>query len=159
MTTLRIFSVQFGSLELGCTRDMAQGLYILSSRDCRCAISPDEASRLAGACVFLQARAQAAVIMKRGMKPGAVFKRAWPSLTVEIGINSSGDAVYLQVGDLRADLDHGQTAILTAVLGQLDADISTLYRAAAGPAAPDFGVARGLRGFAIRIPGGDDEWV
>jgi hypothetical protein len=157
MTTLRIFSVQFGSLDFCCTRDMAQGVYILSSRDCRCAISPDEASRLAGACVFLQSRAQAAVIMKRAMKAGAVFRRAWPSLTVEIGINSTGDAVYVQVGDLRAELDEVQTALLVAVLDQLAADVVAIHRASAGP--PDLTVAQGLRGFPIYIPGGDGEWM
>jgi hypothetical protein len=104
-----------------------------------------------------QSRAQAAVIMKRGMKAGAVFKRTWPSLTIEIGINSSGDAVYVQVGDLRADLDEGQTAILVAVLAQLDADVSAVHRVSERPM--DINMVPRLRGFPIYIPGGDNEWV
>jgi hypothetical protein len=160
MATVQIFSVRFGSLDLSCTRDMAQGLYILSSRDCRCAISPDDASRLAGALALLQWRGHVAVAKSRPMKAGPVFKRAWPSFTVELGINSFGDAVYLQVGDLRADLDEGQLAILLAVLGQLDADVTTVRRSRT--AAPDddmrYGVARGLRDAGLPAYWAGIEW-
>jgi hypothetical protein len=129
MATVQLFSVQFGSLDFSCTRDMASGLYILASRDCRCAISPDEASRFAGVRSLLQWRGRVAVTKDRPMKAGAVFKRIWPSLTVEIGINNSGDAVYVQVNDLRADLDEGQMAILMAVLDRLGDDVTAVYRA------------------------------
>jgi hypothetical protein len=157
MATVRIFLMQFGSLDFSCTRDMANGLYILASRDCRRAISPDEASRLAGAHALLQWRGYVAVAKNRPMRAGAVFKRAWPSLTVEIGISSSGDAVYVQVGDFRAELDEGQMAILMAVLNQLDADVRAVYRAASE--APDLSVAQSLC-FPIYIPGTDGkEWM
>jgi hypothetical protein len=97
----------FGSLDFSCVRDMAQGFYILSSRDHRCAISPDDASRLAGARALLQWRGRVAVAKNLPMKAGAVFKRTWASFTVEIGITVAGDTVYVQVGELRANLEDG----------------------------------------------------
>jgi hypothetical protein len=147
MAIVQLFSVQFGSLNLCCARDMAQGLYILSSQDSRCGISPDDASRLAGVRSLLQWRGRVAIAKNRPMKVGPVFKRAWPLLTVEIGINSSGDAVYVQVNDLRADLDEGQMAILMAVLDQLAADLAVVSQATAGP--PDLTIVQGLRGWLL----------
>jgi hypothetical protein len=160
MATVQIFSVQFGSLDFSCVRDMVQGLYILSSRGSRCVISLDDASRLAGARVFLQWRGRVAVAKNQPMKAGPVFKRTWPSFTVEIGITSSGDTVYVQVGELRADLDDGQIAILTAVLDQLAADVSTLYRATAGADDMRWGIASGLRGPGLELPrwADDSKW-
>jgi hypothetical protein len=163
MGSISIFSsLNFSGTPFAISRSF-DGVYILKAGDFVVTMTPDGARALAEGGARIRTKAEVAAYFRRELTAGRAFARdllAVDGRTVHLsfGISDAGD-VYLEIGAGRMTLTDQQAALLLAVLDQLGADVSAISRASEGPAAPDFGVARGLRGFAIRIPGGDDEWV
>jgi hypothetical protein len=163
MGTVSIFALEFSGVKFACSRDFTGGYTLLAS-DYTVSMTPARAGTLAGGGARIRALAEVAKFYGRGLKPGATFRRDLQavdgrSVSISLGVTDGGDGLFLEIGSSRMTLTDQQAQLLLATLDQLGRDVSTLYRASERPV-PNFGVAPGLRGFPIRIPGGDgDEWI
>jgi Phage terminase large subunit (GpA) len=160
MGTISIFALEFSGMKFSCARNFTGG-YTLQAGDFVVSMTPTSAGTLAGGGARIRALAETASFFNRGLRPGATYRGDLRAVDgrvahVEFGVTDGGD-IYIELGAGRMALTDQQASLLLAVLDQLAADVTTLYRASAGP--PDLTVAQGLRGFPIYIPGGDNEWV
>ena len=157
MTTISIFSVRLGRLLLVCQRDTTAG-YVLIADGVRSTLTVDAASALAGRGWVIQRRARKAVDGR--MKPGVLFGLQLPETRVTIGVADSGYDVYAEVGEERVHLGEDELSALMFALDRLRSDVSTVQQAVVGQQyGAEVPPAALRRGFAIRIPGGDDEWI
>jgi hypothetical protein len=163
MGSVGIFALDFSGTKFTVSRDLVNG-YRLEAGEYAISLAPAVADALAAAGAHVRLKAQVAAKLRREMKSGRAFARDLLAVDgrmahVELGVVDSGDGLFLEVGAGRMTLTDAQAQLLLFSLDQLGEDVSTLYRASERPV-PNFGVARGLRGFPIRIPGGDgDEWI
>jgi hypothetical protein len=162
MGAISIFSLNFSGTKFAVSRDLVSG-YRLEAGDFVVSMTPNAAAALAEGGARIRTKANVASHFRREMKPGRTFARDMLAVDgrvarIEIGVTDGGDGVYLEVGTARMTLTDAQAQLLLAVIDALGRDVAAIYRAAAGP--PELSVAQGLRGFPIRIPGGDgDEWI
>jgi hypothetical protein len=149
MGSIQIFALEFSGTRFACSRDFA-GSYRLQAGDYTVTMAPDGAGALAEGGASIRTKAKVAAHFGREMKAGATFRRDLlavdgRTVRIELGVSDSGDGLYIEIGTARITLIDQQAQLLLAVLDQLGADVSALYRATAGP--EDTNVARGLRGF------------
>jgi hypothetical protein len=162
MGSISIFDLQFSGVKFAVSRDLVSG-YRLEAGDFVVSMTPDTAAALAEGGARIRTKANVASHFRREMKAGATYRRDLLAVDgrtahIELGVTDGGDGLFLEIGTGRMTLTDQQASLLLAVLGQLSADVSALYRASSGP--QELSVAQGLRGFPIRIPGGDgDEWI
>jgi hypothetical protein len=132
MGSIEVFRLELAALTLTCRRDFA-GSYVLESDKFRSSMTIDAASALASAGERLRVRAQVAVATGNEMKPGAVFRRELPTARIEVGVTDAGDTVYVQVNDVRVQLDETQAEQLQFALGRLRDDVDAVYQVSAVP--------------------------
>jgi hypothetical protein len=152
MGSISLFQLEFSGTRFACSRDFTGG-YHLEAGDFVVSMTLDAAAALAQGGAHIRLRAQVAAKLRREMKSGATYRRDLLAIDgrtarIEIGVTDGGDGVFLEVGAGRMTLTDAQAQLLLAVLDQLGEDVSTLYRASERPV-PNFGVARGLRGFSF----------
>jgi hypothetical protein len=150
MGSVSIFALEFSGTRFACSRRF-DGAYHLLAGDFVVSMTPDAAAALAQGGARIRTKANVASHFRREMKSGATYRRDLLAIDgraahIELGVTDGGDAVYLEIADARMTLTAQQAQLLLAVLDQLGADVTTLYRASERPV-PNFGVARGLRGF------------
>jgi hypothetical protein len=157
MATISIFSIRLGRLLLTCERDMAAG-YVLIVNGVRSPLTVDAAAALGGRRLTIEWRARKAVDGR--MKPGMLFGLQLTETRLTIGVAASGLDVYCEVGEERVHLGEEDLQGLMFALHRLAADVSTVQQAVVerqvGAEVPPAALRRG---FAIRIPGGDGEWM
>jgi hypothetical protein len=153
MGTISLFNLEFSGLKFACARDFI-GAYHFKIGDHAVSLAPDAARFLAAGGEQIRIRAKVAWQLHRDMRPGAAFRRTLQAVDgstvhLEFGIVDESDGLYIEIGTTRMALTDAQGELLLAVLGQLDQDISTLYRAraTAGPDEMRWGIAPGLRGW------------
>jgi hypothetical protein len=148
MGTISIFSLEFSGVKFACARDFTGG-YRLQAGDYVVSMTPDGARALADGGATIRTKAEVAKYFDRGLKPGATYRRDLGAIDgriahIEIGVVDSGDGLYIEIGTGRMALTDQQGTLLLAVLDMLGRDVSSIYRATAGP---DLTIAQGLRGF------------
>jgi hypothetical protein len=157
MATISIFSIRLGRLLLVCERDMAAE-YVLIVNGVRSPLTVDAAAALGGRRLTIEWRARKAVDGR--MKPGMLFGLQLPETRLTIGVADSGYEIYAEVGEERVHLGEDELKMLMFALGRLDADGAMVQRAVVErQTGAEIPPAALRRGFAIRIPGGDDEWI
>jgi hypothetical protein len=138
-----------GPISLICTRDF-QGSYFLETETFK--VRLENPQNFAQVRTLLRKRA----ITSGGgeMRPGYVWRRAG---VIEIGI-SENNSIYVQFGDVRIEPADDQVKLLLFALTRMQDDYADIERAEHSGGA-EIPPAALRRGFAIRIPGGDGEWM
>jgi hypothetical protein len=160
MGSIQIFSLDFSGTKFAVSRNFTGG-YTLQAGDYTVSLSPENALALAQGGATIRTKAKVAAYFRREMKAGVTYRRDLLAIDgrvarIGIGVSDAGDSIFLEVVAARMVLTDQQAQVLLFSLDRLGDDVNAISRAAEGP---ELTVAQGLRGFAIRIPGGDGEWM